>query len=94
VIINSIRSLSSRNKNCRKVLIHGFFLKPKVNDKIIEEVSNRRAAYLREGLYINSLKNQNPHKRTAIAEEGYLPVLIGYPINKIKNKAREKIYEL
>ncbi len=71
-----------------------FFLKPEVNDKIIDKVSNRRAAYLREGLYINCLKNQNPHKPTAIAEEGYLPVLIGYPINKIKNKAREKIYQL
>jgi hypothetical protein len=29
-------------------MAHSFFLKPEVNDKIIDKVSNRRAAYLRE----------------------------------------------
>jgi len=65
-----------------------------VKNQIIEDVSNQRAAYLREGFYVTSLKNQNPHKPTAIANEGYLPVLIGYPINKNLNKARGKIYNV
>jgi hypothetical protein len=63
-------------------------------DEIIEKVANRKAAYLREGYSIAKLMNQNPHKTVAIGQEVFLPVLIGYHINKQMTESRIRIFKL
>ncbi len=63
-------------------------------DQIIEKVANREAAYLREGYSIAKLMDQNPHKKVAIGQEVYLPVLIGYHINRQMTESRIRIYKL
>ncbi len=64
-------------------------------EMILKNVVNRKWAYLREESLIERLAFNNPHlsQLMAIAEEKYYPNFVGYPINKIENEMRKKIFK-
>ncbi len=65
-----------------------------IKSDIVEKVIKRKAVYLREGSGVNNMKNLYPHLSLGIADDYYMPVLIGFPINQNKTKSRMKIYKM
>jgi len=63
---------------------------------ILKIIVNKTAAYVREGVLIDSIINKYPHYSSsiAIASERYLSNLLGYVINKNYSAVRAKIFKL